>query len=295
MKSRKATLFVLLILAMVVLSACAGNAQPEVQTASTLDRVKSEGVIRVGFANEAPFGYATASGDLTGESVEIAREIFTNLGIGQMEGILTEFGSLIPGLKANRMDAITAGMFVKPSRCEEVAFSEPHYCMGEALVVKAGNPFDVHSYEDVVAKMPDGMRLGVVAGGFEEDYWKSLGVAEDQMTFFPDGPTAIAGIQADRIDTFSLTALSVQSLLEATNDPNLERALPFTDPVIDGASVRGCGAVAFRLEDTDLRDAYNVELQKMKDSGRLLEILQQFGFTDQELPTGVTTAQLCTP
>ena len=40
---------------------------------STLEDARKQGFIRVGFANEAPFGYATPEGVLTGESPEIAR------------------------------------------------------------------------------------------------------------------------------------------------------------------------------------------------------------------------------
>src|SRR4051794_41085815 len=35
---------------------------------TTLERAKKDGYIRVGFANEAPFGYATPDGKLTGEA-----------------------------------------------------------------------------------------------------------------------------------------------------------------------------------------------------------------------------------
>ena len=34
------------------------------------------------------------------------------MGINQVEGVLTEFGSLIPGLQARRFDIIAAGMYV---------------------------------------------------------------------------------------------------------------------------------------------------------------------------------------
>jgi ABC-type amino acid transport substrate-binding protein len=74
---------------------------------TTFERAKREGIVRVGFANEAPFAFAKPDGTLSGEAVEIARVIFTRLGIPEMEGVLTEFGSLIPGLLAERFDAIT--------------------------------------------------------------------------------------------------------------------------------------------------------------------------------------------
>jgi polar amino acid transport system substrate-binding protein len=159
--------------------------------------------------------------------------------------------------------------------------------------VKAGNPFDLHSYEDV-AKNAD-VLVGVMAGAFEEDYLKAVGVPEDRIVIFPDGPAGIAGLQADRVHAFTLTSLSIQSLLENANDSNLERATPFTDPIIDGQSIRGCGAVAFRKEDADLRDAYNAELEKMKASGELLALIEPYGFTEAELPGDVTAEDLCKP
>ena len=35
---------------------------------TALERIKAQGFIRIGFANEAPFGYATPDGKLTGEA-----------------------------------------------------------------------------------------------------------------------------------------------------------------------------------------------------------------------------------
>ncbi len=54
--------------------------------------------------------------------------------------MLTEFGSLIPGLQAGRFDIIAAGMFVNPKRCEQVQFSEPTYGIGQAFLVAEGQP-----------------------------------------------------------------------------------------------------------------------------------------------------------
>ena len=84
---------------------------------STLERAKADGYIRVGFANEAPFGFATPDGELTGEAPEVAKAVLAKMGINEVDGVLTEFGSLIPGLKAGRFDIIAAGMFVNPARC----------------------------------------------------------------------------------------------------------------------------------------------------------------------------------
>src|SRR3546814_5140271 len=91
---------------------------------STLEKAREAGFIRIGFANEAPYGFATPDGKLTGEAPEVAKAVLKKMGINEVDGVLTEFGSLIPGLKAGRFDIIAAGMFITPARCNEVAFSE---------------------------------------------------------------------------------------------------------------------------------------------------------------------------
>src|SRR4051794_38461420 len=102
---------------------------------TTLERVKRTGEIRIGFANEAPFGYQTPDGKLTGEAPEVGKAVLKQLGVTKVEGVLTEFGALIPGLRAGRFDMIAAGMYITPPRCKQVQFSEPSYSIGEAFAV----------------------------------------------------------------------------------------------------------------------------------------------------------------
>jgi len=262
------------------------------QDETTLERAQREGVIRVGFANENPYAYALPDGTLTGEAVEVARAVFTELGIEEMEGVLTEFGSLIPGLQAGRFDVITAGMYVNPDRCEQVLFADPEYKIGEALIVAEGNPLALDSYEAIAAN-PD-VTVGTGAGYLEYDMLLDVGVSEDQIVTFPDDPSGFAGLQAGQIDVWTGTAPTLQSLLDREGDPNFELADPFTQPVIDGSPTVNYGAAAFRFEDADFQEAFNAELAELKESGELLNIIGEFeGFGPQALPGDVTAAELC--
>ena len=306
LKSRKYSLYLLITLALIaILVACqpapeeptdapAGEEEPEEeeQGESTLERARREGVVRVGFANENPYAFAQPDGTLSGEAVEVARAVFTALGIPEMEGVLTQFGSLIPGLQAGRFDVITAGMYITPVRCEEVLFADPEYQVGEALTGEAGNPHDLHSYEDIAAN-PD-ITVGTGAGYLEIDFMTAVGVAEDQITTFPDDPSGVAGLQAGQIDAWTGTRPTLLIMMETANDPNLELADPFTQPIVDGAPVTSYGGAAFRYEDQEFRDAFNEELQKLKDSGQLLELIGQFqGFDEGSLPGDVKAEDIC--
>jgi len=271
------------------LAAAACRAQDDRRT--TLERVRAAGVVRVGFANEAPYAYLDPETDrLTGEAPEIARVVLKDAGVAEVEGVLLEFGQLIPGLKARRIDVIAAGMYIPPERAKEVAFSNPTYGIGEAFLVRKRNPHGLHSYADVVAK--EDVRLGVVSGTVELGYAGKLGIPEDRVVIFPDAQSAVAGLQADRVDVYAGTALTVNDLLRKAEDPGIERADPFTDPEIDGRTVRGYGAFAFRKEDEALRGAFDEGLAKFVGTDAHLALVAPFGFGPAEMPAGVTAADV---
>jgi polar amino acid transport system substrate-binding protein len=269
-----------------------GSINTDQSTSTTLEKIRKRGVVRIGFANEAPYAYVDSkTGRLTGESPEIARVILKRLGVSEMKGVLTEFGSLIPGLKANRFDIIAAGMYITPPRCKQIAFSNPTYGIGEAFVVRRGNPLKLHSYEDVAKNKR--ARLGVVTGAIERDYAIKTGIPSNRIRVLPDAPSALEAVAAGRIDAYAGTSLTVNDLLRRANNRSLERAEPFTDPVIDGESVRGYGAFGFRQADKALAAAFNQELEQFIGSPEHLELVKPFGFTAKELPGDVTAAGLC--
>lgn len=258
---------------------------------STLERIRAAGVVRVGFANEAPFAYVdTETGRLTGEAPELARLVFRQLGVEELEGVLTEFGSLIPALQAGRFDVIAAGMYITPQRCQEVLFSDPTYAIGEAFIVPAGNPLDLHSYQDL--RDTPSATLGVVTGAIQLQYARAIGIPDERIRIFPGAPSAVDGVAAGRASAYAATVLTVNDLLSKTSAP-LERAMPFEDLVIDGELIKGYGAFGFRKTDTQFRDAFNQVLAATVGTPSHLELVEPFGFTRDMLPGKVTAAALC--
>jgi polar amino acid transport system substrate-binding protein len=275
-----------------ILVACAAGTDSgrEDPGAGTLERLRAAGTARVGYANEAPYAYLEG-GRLTGEAPSVARAILARLGIPEVDGVLTEFGSLIPGLKAGRFDLVAAGMYITPERCREAAFTRPTYGIGEAFVVAAGNPLGLHSYADVAAS--DGARLGVVAGAVQRGYARRTGVPDGRVVVFPEAPSAVEGVASGRVDAYAGTSLTVDDLLTKHAGDRLERARPFTDPVIDGRPVRGYGAFAVRRGDVDLLTALDRELETFLGTSEHLDLVVPFGFGEETLPGDVTAAELC--
>ncbi|MCM3570458.1 ectoine/hydroxyectoine ABC transporter substrate-binding protein EhuB [Neobacillus mesonae] len=287
---RKIKTIMICCLSVILLAACSVTTSGD-KDMSTLEKAKKEGKIVVGFAGEKPYAYEDENGKLTGEAVEVARTIFKKMGIEEMEGKLTKFSSLIPGLKAGKFDVITAGMYITPERCEQVDFAEPDYTIGEGLAVQKGNPKNIHSYKDI-AKNPD-MKVSVMNGAIEIKYLEAAGVKKSQMEFVTDIPSNITALESKRVDAITMTGPTLNSALETANAKNIEVVEDFTQPVVDGESIRGYGAAAFKLGDDEIVQAYNKELKKLKESGELLDIISKFGFTESEIPGDVTAKELC--
>ena len=260
-------------------------------TGGTLERIRAGELIRIGYANESPYGYLdNATGEVTGEAPEIAKVILDRIGAEHVEAVITDFGSLIPGLKAGRFDIIAAGMYITPDRAKEIAFSNPTYVIGEGFIVSSGNPRDLHGYDDVAGN-PEA-HLGVVGGTVEHGYARDIGIPDGQIVVFPDNASAVAGVISGRVDAFAGTDLTIRDLLDKSNNDILERAQPFRNPVIDGKTVLGYGAFGFRLTDTALRDEFNRQLNTFIGSNEHLDLVRPFGFTEENLPGKVTAEML---
>jgi len=269
-----------------VVAASAAPLSLKALAASTLERARQDGFIRVGFANEAPFGFATPEGKLTGEAPEVAKAVLKAIGIPQVDGVLTEFGSLIPGLKAKRFDIIAAGMFITPKRCAEIAFSDPSYGIGQAMLVKAGNPKKIVDYGSIVANKD--LKLAVMAGAVEAGYAKDAGVPQAQLVVLPDQSSLLAAVQAGRADAAALTALSIGNM--AKKGEGVESTKPFGE--VAGKSVKGHGGFGFRKEDKALYTAFNDQLKKFIGTPEHIALVEPFGFGKDYLPNK-TMEQLC--
>lgn len=265
-----------------------------VSAETTLERLRREGVVTIGYTSEVPWMYIDESGKLTGIAIEEARHLFNRLGVPELRGIDTEWASLIPSLQTGRIDGITAGMAILSKRCKQINFANPTLSMGSAIVVAAGNPFDIHGYQDA-GDNPE-VRVGVIPGGQETTYFRVHGVSDDRMTKFTLPNDLFQALIAGRIDTFALTSITVQEKLKQLGpDSGLERAMPMEDVYIDGKLQKFYTGAGFRKEDTGLLAAYNAALADFVGSPEHMALVEPFGITSAEAPPNPpkSAAELC--
>lgn len=250
------------------------------------------GSLTVGFSNEPPFAYE-ANGVLVGEAPAVLEAIIQDHKIPKIEGVLTDFSALIPGLKSGRFDVIGAGMYIRPARCAEVAFGNPDIAVGEALIVRAGNPKNITSYADIAKG--EGITIGVGRGGVEAELAPLAGIPQDRIVTFADLTTLVSGLAAGRVDAVGVPDVSVGDLIAKVSGGGIEKVVMSEQPLDqNGKPAVGYGAAAFQLSATEDVAAYNEGLAQLRASGKLLEILNKSGFSESNLPPeGLTAKQVC--
>ncbi|MDX1605692.1 MAG: ectoine/hydroxyectoine ABC transporter substrate-binding protein EhuB [Candidatus Competibacterales bacterium] len=254
----------------------------------TLTELRAGGSVRIAVADEEPYGYRNAEGEITGEAAEIARAILQRLAPGAgIEWTVTPFGSLIDGLREERFDIVAAGMFITPERCQLVAFSDPTYVVGEAFVVQAGNPLGLTNYYSIAEN--EQVRIGLLAGTVEYNYAYVAGIPAERGLIYTTFAEATEALLAGEIDAIGVTALTANAL--ADDHPELAATEQFF-PVVDGQAIRGYGAFAFRPSDQALVEAFNTVLDDYLGSEAHWQTVEPFGFGPDMLPER-SASELC--
>ncbi|MCK8676594.1 ectoine/hydroxyectoine ABC transporter substrate-binding protein EhuB [Streptomyces lichenis] len=257
-----------------------------VASGDTLDRLRSQGTVRLGIAGEVPYGYVDEQGEFTGEAPELAKIVFRRLGIADVQPVATDFASLIPGLNSQQFDVVSAGMYITKERCAQVVFSDPEYQMLDAFVVRKGNPRRLRSYEDVVRA---GARFATGTGYAQIGYAVAAGYPEKDIVILQDQVAGLNAVESGRVDVFAGTALTAREVVRKSSRAEATEAFA---AVVDGEKRVDAGGFAFRPTDSALRDAFNTELRKMRKSGELFRVMKRFGFTRDEMTT-LTAEELC--
>lgn len=248
------------------------------------------GSVKIGIADEAPYGFISPNGRVIGQAPQVARAVLSNIGIDDVqETPPVAFNELIPALNAGEFDIVCAGMNITPTRCAQAAFSIPDYSALTALIVPAGNPQQISNFADLAAK---NLTVAVLSDAVEQRYAQDSGVPLGNIQILDDQNAMLQAVITGRTYCASLTDISLKWLVEQNPGAPVE-VTPGFIPVIDGEEKVAAGGFVFRQADTDLRERFNTELRTLHNNGRWIEIASEFGFSDDNLPGELTTQQFC--
>lgn len=255
------------------------------QAGPLMDRIESGKTIRLGFANEIPWAYPGENNKPLGFANAITIGILQEMGYTDIEPVVTEWGGLIPGLKANRFDIITGGMYITSSRCANMDFSEPVGIFGDAFIVARGNPKGLQNYQDI----KDKNAIFVTGAGYNTvEAAKAEGVPEKNIMTVPGNTEILAAVRSGRADAGGVTYFSALNLArEAANDVEVTNPSALPEKYLNWVGI------GFRPEDSDFLAKFNAALKDYIGTEKMLKAVKEYGYGKDQLPGDMKTEWVC--
>lgn len=238
--------------------------------------------IRIGFANEIPLAYPGENNAPLGFANAHAVGVLNAMVYEIIEPVVTDWGGLIPRLKAGQFDVITGGMYILSSHCENINFAEPMSILGHAFIVASSNPKGGENYADLVEK---DATMVTGAGYKTVEAAKAEGVPDGNVIQVP-GPTEIlAAVRAGRADAGAVTYNTAFNLAEEAGGK-----IDVTTPTALPEKYLNWVGICFRPENSDFLDAFYAAQAEYLGSDAMLAAVAENGYTKDQLPGYIETA-----
>jgi polar amino acid transport system substrate-binding protein len=260
---------VAVVLAVAVVGATA--APKPAAAADPFDEIKKRGRVIVGTeAGYYPFEFIE-DGKIVGYDEDVLNAIIKSWGF-KMEQIDLPFAGILPGLLQKKFDFVATALLVNPERAKRYAFTMP-LAQTKVGVLKLKGTSKVKSVDDLTgltiatATPPAGPTVIFM---HYNDELKAKGKGAEQKMFSSSGDEILA-LANGQVDAMVDSTPVLLGAMKKYPD-KFEVVGTFGEPFWVGWVTRP--------EDLGLRDAINVEIRKLRESGQL-EVMQKkwFGYT----------------
>ena len=228
--------------------------------------VAAQQVLKVGStATGIPFTFLdTKSNSIQGIMVDLITEIGKDSGF-QVQIEPMQFSALIASLTSNKIDIISAAMFVTAARKEVIDFSEPFYTYGEGLLVPKTDIKSYASQEDLKGEV-----VGAQVGTAFVDALKKSGLF-GEVKAYDTIPDILRDVNAGRLKAGFADYPILAYNLKQGGFPEVRIVDTYKPAVV------GSVGIGVRKGDQELLNKINVSLAKLKANGTVDKILEKWG------------------
>lgn len=234
-----------------------------------LATVRKRGVLRVGVVSSEPMAMHDKGGEWVGFSVDLARRLASDLGVG-VEFVPSGWANVIPELLDRHFDLIASGLWVTVPRALVVNFSNPTAVEGIHLVANKAKAAGLKTVADF--NRP-GVTIAVYPGSVQEQLAQRL-FPRATLLSLKDSDELQPVLQG-RAHALLVPTLAPQLLARAAPG---RLVLPLAEPL-----ARASAAFAVRKGDPDFVGFLNTWLAVQREQGWLDERANHWATTSDWL------------
>jgi polar amino acid transport system substrate-binding protein len=212
-----------------------------------------------------PFTFLdTKTNTIEGVMVDLIKEIAKDAGFKvEIEGM--QFSTLIPSLTANKIDIISAAMYITPPRQEVIDFSGPVYTYGEGLIVPKSDAKDYKAFADL-----KGEAVGAQKGTAFVDPLQKTGLFTD-VKIYDTIPAILADVNTGRLKA----GFADKPILAYNIKQGLFPEVRLVNSYV--STMTGSIGIGVRKSDGELLAKINASLDRLTKDGTVGKILAKWG------------------
>ena len=215
-------------------------------------------------ANYPPFSFIDSKGEPDGLDIAAINWIAKEMGF-KVKHQPTQWESIVPSLKAGKIDLIASGMSVSEERKSQVNFSTSYFKTVMILAAKKDNTI----MQDKTME-PD-MKWGVQRGTSEAKWIEDKLIEDKEKKFklqqYDSAPLALEDVMNGRIDLAAVSQTSAEEFMEKGINIKIIGSYGQPDDLT---------AYAVRKEDTELLNKLNEGLKRLMASPTWTELKKKY-------------------
>ncbi|MFC0246225.1 ABC transporter substrate-binding protein [Falsochrobactrum ovis] len=211
-----------------------------------------------------PFNFLAADGTLQGMDVEIAQALCVAME-AKCEIVANDWDGMIPGLQANKFDAVVASMSITEDRKKQVAFTDKYYSTPLSVVVPKDSPITSVAPEAFADKVV-GAQGSTTQSAYAEDVYGKAGA---EVKLYPTADEANADLKSGRVDAVVSDKFPIADWVKGDGADCCKMLGDIPGTQTDTA-------IALRKGDDDLREQFNAAIKKIREDGTYDTIVKKY-------------------